>query len=506
MKKIVFNLIQIIIGAILIFSIVMVVFPLLPPFRGFYHTRTVLTGSMEPSIGKDSVVINKWIQDRDLKEGDIVTFQKPTDRDVFITHRIQEVKKTTPLYKFQTKGDANETTDFWEITQANVEGKVIFVIPYLGYLIEFFKTPIGFILIVVLPLLIFIIKEVFQAKRIYQDVKKSSQKEENTIKGKEKILFTIVIITLILLSQAQGTFALFSSEEVSMVGINLQTAATFPSVEERDVVINELMWMGSDGCSSDEWIELRNTTGGSIDLTGWSIDNAGSGSDSISLSGSIPANGYFLVGHYASTSSSINDTIAVDQVVPGISLLDGGEQLILRDASNNVIDQTPSGAWPAGISSTLQQSMERDNDPLTGWHTCTDNACNDTTYWDSEGNNYGTPKAANLSDEKVGEQTLEFFLREDKKAVGFKVKNTAEYESLGYEIVYDTQDSDKGIVSSIEINGQEVILRENLVLGTCSGIEEEICCYDEGITEISLKVSLIKETGEEKILEKAIDY
>ena len=236
MKKIILNLIQFIIGAILIFSIVVVVFPFLPPFRGFYHTRAVLTGSMEPAVKKGSLIVNKWIEDRDIRKGDIVTFRKPTERNVFITHRIEKVKKTEPLYRFHTKGDANEASDFWEITQANIEGKVIFTIPFLGYLIEFFKTPVGFILVVVLPLLIFIIKEILQTRKIYQEIKakgkKKPKEKKKKIKTKKKILSAIIIISLLLSSRIQGTFALFSSNTVSMASVTLQTAATFSSSDD----------------------------------------------------------------------------------------------------------------------------------------------------------------------------------------------------------------------------------------------------------------------------------
>ena len=70
--------------------------------------------------------------------------------------------------------------------------------------------------------------------------------------------------------------------------INPPTAQAAGSME---VVINELMWMGSTVSSSDEWIELRNNTNQAIDLTGWLITNAASGSDdlTIPLGSIIPA-------------------------------------------------------------------------------------------------------------------------------------------------------------------------------------------------------------------------
>ena len=73
--------------------------------------------------------------------------------------------------------------------------------------------------------------------------------------------------------------------------------ANFPvahAASPGSVVINEIAWMGSLDSTSDEWIELYNTTSSDIDLTGWTIDDDGSSTYSIT-SGVLPANGYFLI-------------------------------------------------------------------------------------------------------------------------------------------------------------------------------------------------------------------
>lgn len=182
-----------------------------------------------------------------------------------------------------------------------------------------------------------------------------------------------------------------------------------------DVVINEVMWMGShDGNSAkinDEWIELRNMTSNTVDVSGWKIDKAGSGASQLVIptGESIGPNGYYLISHYNSdhSSSAIEDSIVVDFVEPSIDLHNNGEQLVLRDADGEEVDSMPvpvGSTWAKGINNNdtpLKQSMARNASPLDGtisdnWHTCTNVACNDTTYWDTEGSNYGTPRAANL--------------------------------------------------------------------------------------------------------------
>jgi len=208
-------------------------------------------------------------------------------------------------------------------------------------------------------------------------------------------------------TNSDGTWGFSDQHSIS----NNIASGTWTSSNE--VVINEIMWMGSTLASGDEWIELRNTTGNSVDLTGWKIDGAGSGSDPIILAGNIPANGYFLITNLAASASAINDSISPDQISGAMYLDQGGEQLMLRDTSNSIIDQTPTGAWAAGENGTAdKKSMERNDTPKDGtdggnWHTCEDSACHSTTYWDIVAQNWGTPKSSNLSSNDPTSVTIE---------------------------------------------------------------------------------------------------
>jgi len=172
------------------------------------------------------------------------------------------------------------------------------------------------------------------------------------------------------------------------------------------VVINEVMWMGSTVSDSDEWIELRNTTGNPIDLSNCQITSLVGTSNVETLMLTIPsgktisANGYFLISNFTKGTSAIN--VEPDLVDTGVVLRNSDLQIKLYKGiwtdSGNLIDiaDDGNGAPMAGLHGANEQSMERNDDPPSGWHTCTNDACNDATYWDTEGNNYGTPKAPNL--------------------------------------------------------------------------------------------------------------
>jgi len=121
-----------------------------------------------------------------------------------------------------------------------------------------------------------------------------------------------------------------------------------------DVVINEVAWSGTVASADDEWIELYNNTASSVDLTDWTL-NALDGTPSITLSGTIPGNGYFLLER---GDDAVSD-ITADQVYSG-ALGNTGESLELRNSTGDLVDTANSdgGGWPAG-DSTNRMSMER---------------------------------------------------------------------------------------------------------------------------------------------------
>lgn len=128
----------------------------------------VYTGSMEPAIPVGSVVVIKPVDPETLKIGDIICFQlsQPTS----ITHRIINITDEG----FITKGDANEDPDQWTVRKENVIGKVIFTIPFIGYLGYFVRTPTGFILLIVIPVSLIIIMEI---RNIVKELRKQKQEQ-----------------------------------------------------------------------------------------------------------------------------------------------------------------------------------------------------------------------------------------------------------------------------------------------------------------------------------------
>lgn len=147
-----FNVFLTIITSIIgVFAIIMITLSLF----GF-KSKIVLSGSMEPNIHTGSIVYVKEVETTSLKETDVITFNL---NGKTCTHRIVSIDYDNKT--IITKGDANISNDE-PISFNNVEGKVMFTIPLLGYVLFYLKKYLVLIVggIIVLVLVYFIIKAV----------------------------------------------------------------------------------------------------------------------------------------------------------------------------------------------------------------------------------------------------------------------------------------------------------------------------------------------------------
>ena len=167
-----------------------------------------------------------------------------------------------------------------------------------------------------------------------------------------------------------------------------------------DVVINEIAWMGTSHDSSDEWIELYNTTLLPLDIADWSIYGADTGatlnfSDADgSTTTIIPAQGYLI---YANDSLVFNSGAQVQiwDTAIGLNNSNPGQIILYNQMDGDsgggaVIDvaNQASGDWFAGDSGG-RVVMERINPAVPG---------TDGTNW---GNFSGTVIAWDASDNDV---------------------------------------------------------------------------------------------------------
>lgn len=163
--------------AIIIFIVLLIASPLLPTAKILrLQTYIVSSGSMEPTINAGDLAFTVAVSTANLRVNDIITFISPKDPKQTILHRINKIKNRN----FETKGDNNNVQDIWTVSPQLIRGKFIFSLPLLGHAAAFFKTPLGFGIIVGAPALIFIFLCIKQINAgINEEVEKRAA-EKNT--------------------------------------------------------------------------------------------------------------------------------------------------------------------------------------------------------------------------------------------------------------------------------------------------------------------------------------
>lgn len=119
---------------------------------------SVVTDSMSPTFRSgDLILIRKCDTDR-LASGDIVTFHTIINNEYTLnTHRIVEIQETNGLRTYVTKGDNNAIADVRMISNGDIVGRYVGRLPGFGRVMDFLSSSLGFLLVIVLPLLVFFI-------------------------------------------------------------------------------------------------------------------------------------------------------------------------------------------------------------------------------------------------------------------------------------------------------------------------------------------------------------
>jgi len=96
----------------------------------------VASGSMSPALNIGDLVIVQGIPASNISRGDIIVFLDPTqnasDHTVHRVVGMQTLANGTTLFK--TKGDQNEDEDSFWVPDDQVQGRVLYRIPYVGYI------------------------------------------------------------------------------------------------------------------------------------------------------------------------------------------------------------------------------------------------------------------------------------------------------------------------------------------------------------------------------------
>lgn len=121
-----------------------------------YHTYNVEGRSMAPSLQLGSAVVTHPTSPRALKVGDIIVRPGSGDSPP-VLHRVVDITVGDDGQRlFVTQGDQNQTRDPKPVAFDGSGDKVIYSVPYAGYIIGFARSWLGRLVLIGIPLILLV--------------------------------------------------------------------------------------------------------------------------------------------------------------------------------------------------------------------------------------------------------------------------------------------------------------------------------------------------------------
>lgn len=142
----------------------------------------VLSGSMEPEIMTGDLIFLHNVDTEDLKEGDVVCYLTSGKS---VTHRIMQVTTGDDGQpRYITQGDANNVADRLAVSADQIQGiwkggRIV----GLGQTIMAIQTPLGLVITIMCPLLLFILWDVWVRRRADKAEMLRSAKEKEELEA-----------------------------------------------------------------------------------------------------------------------------------------------------------------------------------------------------------------------------------------------------------------------------------------------------------------------------------
>lgn len=151
---------------------------------------SVLSPSMRPTFDEGDLIIIHTVDPKTLAEGDIVTFHTIINNEYTLnTHRIVRIEDNNGIRNYTTMGDNNNgIADSHIIADGDIVGKYVAKLPGVGRVMTFLSSPMGFLIVIVLPMLIFFVYQVYHLIIVSINLRKAvaiESAEENQKLSKE---------------------------------------------------------------------------------------------------------------------------------------------------------------------------------------------------------------------------------------------------------------------------------------------------------------------------------
>ena len=183
-KKIIFSVINIISILVIAAAVVVLCTVVLtksgeaPSICGYTALR-ITTGSMEPTYAVDTMILVKKVDPSEIQEGDVISFYSsdPALDGSLNTHRVVSVKQEDDHFVYVTKGDGNNAVDLYDARSEYLVGKVVGSSRILGKLSRLTANPLIFIPVIVIPLTIILLCNLFQTISIAKKIVKEEEED-----------------------------------------------------------------------------------------------------------------------------------------------------------------------------------------------------------------------------------------------------------------------------------------------------------------------------------------
>jgi signal peptidase len=119
---------------------------------------------MKPEFSKGDYIFVEKCDPDSLQVGDIVTYHTIIEGNKAInTHKIVNIYNNDGMIQYQTQGTNNPEPDKVLLAPGDVIGKYNgTVIPFMGSVMDFLSTQLGFFLVILLPVLLFTIYQIYK--------------------------------------------------------------------------------------------------------------------------------------------------------------------------------------------------------------------------------------------------------------------------------------------------------------------------------------------------------
>ena len=140
-----------------------------------YGTLVVNGSSMGGTAPTGSLIIARWVAAEDVEMGDVIVVQEESadGQERSKIHRVVSLEEEGDQILAQTKGDANNDVDPDLYILPDRVLTSAYTLPYLGYLVHFVATPLGWALLVALPATAFCL---FALRSIWTDKERPAAK------------------------------------------------------------------------------------------------------------------------------------------------------------------------------------------------------------------------------------------------------------------------------------------------------------------------------------------